>query len=139
MGPDKKDDERTGDAPFGDIEFQNYIGPGNVIDGKCSFKGTTLLAGSEMLGRIAASDNETEIYVGPKTKITGDIKGNRVVFGGVMDGTIDSPRLHIIKEGIFSGDIATDRGLSVEEGARLCARIKMRRKKKAKTGTRPKT
>jgi cytoskeletal protein CcmA (bactofilin family) len=129
MEHQKEDEKELPENPFESTEFVNYLGPGNVVEGKFSFKGRTLLKGSTVSGKITASDNETEIYVGPETHIRGDLKGNRVVFGGVMDGTIDAPRLVIARDGVFSGDISTDRGLSVEEGARLSAQISMKTKK----------
>ncbi len=68
----------------------------------------------------------------PSTKIEGDIRGERVVFGGLMNGTIDSASLSIIKEGVVAGRIATDRGLSIEQGARVSAEITMKKKRKSK-------
>lgn len=121
-----------GHTLFGDIEFQNYLGPGIIIEGTASFVGKTLLSGSSMIGNITGKGQETEIYVGPTTKIEGDIRGDRVVFGGVINGTIDSPRLSITKEGVVSGEITTNRGLSVEQGARISARITMKKKRKSK-------
>lgn len=132
MEQQKENEKELPVDPFENRDFVNYLGPGNVVEGKFSFKGRTLLKGSTVSGKIAASDNETEIYVGPETHIRGDLKGNRIVFGGVMDGTIDAPRLVIARDGVFSGDIATDRGLSVEEGAKLSAQISMKRKKTTK-------
>jgi cytoskeletal protein CcmA (bactofilin family) len=133
MDEHKPDDDRAfGDGFFGDIEFHNYLGPGNIVEGTVSFVGKTLLAGSAVLGNITGRGQETEIYVGPDTKIEGDIRGDRVVFGGLMNGTIDSPRLAVIKEGVVLGEITTDRGLSVERGARISARITMKKKRKSK-------
>jgi cytoskeletal protein CcmA (bactofilin family) len=132
MDEHETDYKTLGDGFFGDIEFHNYVGPGNIIEGKVSFVGRTLLSGSEVLGNITGRGQETEIYVGPNTKIDGDIRGDRVVFGGLIKGTIDSPSLSIIKEGVVAGEIATDRGLSVEQGARISAQISMKKKRKTK-------
>jgi cytoskeletal protein CcmA (bactofilin family) len=132
MDEHKIEDMTLGDGFFGDIEFHNYLGPGNIIEGKVSFVGRTLLSGSSVMGNITGHGREAEIYVGPNTKIEGDIRGDRVVFGGLMNGTIDSPSLSIIKEGVVAGEIATDRGLSVEQGARISAQITMKKKRKSK-------
>ncbi len=132
MDEHKQDDRAFGDGFFGDIQFHNYLGPGNVIEGTVSFVGKTLLSGSSVLGNITARGRETEIYVAPETRIEGDIRGDRIVFGGLMNGTIDSPRLAVIKEGVVLGEITTDKGLSVEPGARISARITMKRKKATK-------
>ena len=132
MDEQKTGDKLFGDGFYGDIEFNNYLGPGNSLEGKVSFVGRTLFSGSSMLGTITGRGNEAEIYVGPNSTIEGDIRGNRVVFSGRMNGTIDSPSLSITKEGIVAGKIATDRGLSVEPGARISAEISMKKKRKAK-------
>ena len=130
MDEQKTEDRSFGDGFFGDIEFLNYLGPGNIIEGKVSFVGRTLLSGSSVIGDITGKGRETEIYVGPSTKIEGDIRGERVVFGGMINGTIDSESLSIIKEGVVAGRIATDRGLSVEQGARVSAVITMKKRRK---------
>ena len=132
MNEAKPGDRAFGDGFFGDIEFHNYLGPGNVLEGTVCFVGKTLLSGSSVSGNITGRGQEAEIYVGPETKIDGDIRGDRIVFGGLMNGTIDSPKLSILKEGVVSGEIASDRGLSVEQGARISARITMLKKRKAK-------
>jgi cytoskeletal protein CcmA (bactofilin family) len=121
-----------GNGFFGDVEFQNYLGPGNVLEGTVFFEGRTLLSGSSVSGDVTGRGAGAEIYVGPDTTIEGDIRGDHVVFGGVMNGTIDSPRLAIIKEGVVKGEIATDRGLSIEQGARVSARIVMKKRRRSK-------
>jgi cytoskeletal protein CcmA (bactofilin family) len=132
MDEQKTADRAFGDGFFGDIEFSNYLGPGNIIEGTVSFVGKTLLSGSSVSGNITGRGRETEIYVGPDTRIEGDIRGDRVIFGGLMNGTIDSPSLSVIKEGVVMGEITTDRGLSVEQGARISAQITMKKKHKSK-------
>jgi cytoskeletal protein CcmA (bactofilin family) len=132
MSRDKEEVKKLGDGRFGDTEFVNYLGPGNFMEGKLSFSGRALLFGSSVLGNISAQDDETEIYIGPETKIEGDIKGQHIVFGGLMTGTIAAPQLDIIKEGVFSGEIITDRRLTIEDGAKLSAHINMKQKKKTK-------
>jgi cytoskeletal protein CcmA (bactofilin family) len=128
MNEDKPDGKAFGNGIFGDIEFHNYLGPGNILEGTVSFVGKTLLAGSSLSGNITGRGQEAEIYVGPDTKVEGDIRGGHVVFGGSMNGTIDSPRLSITREGIVSGEITSNRGLSIEQGARISARITMQKK-----------
>lgn len=130
MDEQKTEDRSFGDGFFGDTEFLNYLGPGNIIEGKVSFVGRTLLSGSSVIGDITGKGRETDIYVGPSTKIEGDIRGERVVFGGMINGTIDSESLSIIKEGVVAGRITTDRGLSVEQGARVSAVITMKKRRK---------
>lgn len=130
MDEQKTEDRSFGDGFFGDIEFLNYLGPGNIIEGKVTFVGRTLLSGSSVMGDITGKGRETEIYVSPSTKIEGDIRGERVVFGGMINGTIDSESLSIIKEGVVAGRIATNRGLSVEQGARVSAVITMKKRRK---------
>jgi cytoskeletal protein CcmA (bactofilin family) len=132
MDEQKTEDRSFGDGFFGDIEFLNYLGPGNIIEGKVSFVGRTLLSGSSVVGNVTGRGSEAEIYVSPNTKVEGDIRGERVVFGGLMNGTIDSPHLSIIKEGVVKGEITTDRGLSIEQGARVSAEITMKKRRKEK-------
>ncbi len=117
----------VGDGFFGDLEFHNYLGPGNVLEGKISFEGRTLLFGSSVSGDILGLGTDAEIYVGPNTRIEGDVRGDHVVFGGVINGTIHSPRLAIIKEGVVKGEITTTRRLSIERGAKVSARITMKK------------
>ncbi len=132
MDEGKPDDGTFGNNFFGDIEFNNYLGPGNMLEGTVTFTGKTLLAGSSVTGHITGNGREAEIYVGPETKIEGDIRGDRVFFDGIITGTIDSPKLSIGKEAIVSGEITSDRGLSVEPGAKVSAQITMRKKHKSK-------
>jgi cytoskeletal protein CcmA (bactofilin family) len=132
MNEGKPDGKAFGNGFFGDIEFHNYLGPGNILEGTVSFVGKTLLSGSSVSGNIAGRGQEAEIYVGPDTKVEGDIRGDRVVFAGSMNGTIDSPRLSITKDGIVSGEITSNRGLSIEQGARISARITMQKKRRSK-------
>ena len=131
MEEHKTEEPLLGDGFFGNIDFQNYLGPGNIIEGTFSFVGKTLISGSSVTGNITGKGRETEIYVGPNTRVEGDIKGERVVFGGTMNGTIDSPSLSIKKEGVIAGRIATDRRLTVEQGAKISARITMKKRRKA--------
>jgi cytoskeletal protein CcmA (bactofilin family) len=132
MDEGKPADGTFGNDFFGDIEFNNYLGPGNMLEGTVTFTGKTLLAGSSVSGNITGIGREAEIYVGPETKIEGDIRGDRVVFAGFINGTIDSLKLSIAKEGIVSGEIVCNRGLSIDPGAKVSARIEMRRKRKSK-------
>ena len=112
-----------------DLEFSNYFGPGNTLEGKLDFNGRIILDESFVNGKIKSSGKEGEVYVSPGTEIIGDVKSKGVVLGGTMEGKIEAKKVKVLDGASFSGQITTNKGLTVESGAKLSARIKMPKNK----------
>jgi cytoskeletal protein CcmA (bactofilin family) len=111
-------------------ELINYLGPGNVIDGKVVLKGRTIVEGAVIKGKIFSTTKDSELVIGPGSEITGEIKSESIILSGTIDGKISSRKVLIQKNGVLVGEITTNRGLEVEEGAKMSAKIRMKRKKK---------
>lgn len=112
-----------------DLEFSNYFGPGNTLEGKLDFKGRIFIDESTVYGKIKSSGGEGEIYLSPETKVLADLKSKVVVLGGAMEGKIEANKVKVVSEASFSGSIMTNRGLTVENGAKISARITMKKRK----------
>lgn len=111
------------------LEISNYLGPGNVLEGSLVFNGRILFDESYVNGKIKTSDKEGEVYISLGSQIVGDVKSKAVILGGAMEGKIEAKRVKVLDGASFSGQITTNRGLMVEDGAKLSARIKMQKKK----------
>jgi len=125
---DHEADRRENAAP----ELTSYIGPGNDLNGTLTFAGKTVIMGSTLKGTITATDDTGQLYFGPESEVDGDIEGTNVIMAGKMRGKIESPRVTLAATARFSGDIYTKKGLTVETGAKMSAKIKMKGKKKKK-------
>ncbi len=112
-----------------DLEFSNYFGPGNALEGTLNFNGRILLDESFVNGKIKTSDKDGEVYMSPGTEVIGDVKSKAVVLGGTMEGKIEAKKVKVLNGASFSGQITTNRGLTVESGAKISALIKMLKKK----------
>lgn len=111
------------------LEFSNYLGPGNALEGSLNFNGRILFDESYVNGKIKTSDKEGEVYISAGTQVVGDVKSKAVILGGAMEGKIEAKKIKVLDGSSFSGQITTNRGLMVESGAKLSARIKMSKKK----------
>lgn len=111
-------------------ESINYLGPGNVIDGKIVLKGRTIVEGSVIKGKIFSTAKDSELVIGPGSEISGEIKSESIVLNGAMEGKISSRRIVIQKNGVLVGEITTNRGLEVEVGAKMSATVRMKKKKR---------
>lgn len=96
---------------FGTIE--------TVIGGKTKIKGEIVCDGNlrvsgEVDGKINAGG---DVFVDEKSKVKGDVVGERVVVSGEVNGNVNGMAgLEIEKSGVVHGDLAGDK-LIIEEGA----------------------
>ena len=109
-----------------DEDLVNYLGPGNILEGKFNFRGGSIIIGTTINGKLNSENSDGELFIGPNSKVTGDIRAENIVLGGEMEGKIYSGKVKVIDGGVFSGDIWTNRGLTIESGAKISARIKMK-------------
>ncbi len=126
----KKDKYETEEAEEHVEELINYLGPGNHIDGKIVLQGRTIVQGSLIKGKIYSTAKNSELVVGAGSEITGEIKSESIVLNGTMEGKISSRKVLIQENGVFVGEVVTNRGLEVEPGAKLSAKIRMKKRKK---------
>jgi len=110
-------------------QISNYFGPGNALDGKLLINGEAYFEGSECSGKITAVTEDGALFFGAGTKIQCDVRAHQVVLGGTMEGKIEAERVRITEDGDFSGNIITRRGLTIDDGARLNAKISMKKKR----------
>jgi len=113
-------------------EFTSYIGPGNNLEGTMTFTGKTVIMGSTLKGTIASTDDVGQLYFGPESEVDGEVQGKNIIMAGKMRGSIESSQITLARTARFSGDIYTQKGLTVETGAKMNAKIKMKGKKKKK-------
>lgn len=116
-------------------ELTSYIGPGNDLSGTMTFAGKTVIMGSSLKGTITATDGAGQLYFGPQSEVDGEVEGKNVTMAGKMRGSIEAPRVTMTATARFSGDIYTKKGLTVETGAKMNAKIKMKGKRKKKKAT----
>jgi cytoskeletal protein CcmA (bactofilin family) len=91
----------------------NIISEGTSIKGDINASGDTRIDG-ELVGNITSKG---KLVVGPKGKITGEIRCNNVEVSGFIKGKVNSSELLIMKASSkIEGDIIAGK-LSVEPGA----------------------
>ena len=96
---------------FGVIE--TVIGGKTKVKGEINCEGPLRISG-EIDGKIATSG---DVFIDEKSKIKGDVVGERVVVAGEITGNVTGlAGLEIEKTGIVHGDLAGDK-LIIEEGA----------------------
>lgn len=97
----------------------DYMGINSVIGENTQFKGEIISRGSiriggEFEGKIIA---QGDVLIGEGSKVTGDVKGSKVIVSGDVNGNITSSNgLEITKTGKVYGDVDSDK-LIVDEGA----------------------
>lgn len=111
-------------------ELITYLGPGNLIEGNIVLSDRTIIEGSIIKGKIDSTAKNSELVIGPESEITGEIKSESIVLRGTMRGKIFSKKISIQKSGVFYGEIVTNRGLNVDVGANISAKIRMKKKKR---------
>ncbi|MBN1574014.1 MAG: polymer-forming cytoskeletal protein [Deltaproteobacteria bacterium] len=126
----KRENHTTDEESKGYVEESiNYLGPGNIIDGKIVLKGRTIVEGSVIKGKIYSTEKDSELVIGPGSEITGEIKSESIILNGTMDGKISSRKVLIQGNGVLVGEVITNRGLEVEVGAKMSATVRMKKKK----------
>ena len=98
-------------------ELITYLGPGNYIEGDIVLSERTIIEGAIINGEIDSTAKNSELIIGPETEITGEIKSESLILSGTVRGKIFSKKVTIQKDGVFYGDIVTNRGLNVEVGS----------------------
>lgn len=92
----------------------------SVVSAECYFQGTLSVQGSLRVdGTLEGSvDNARHVIVGNDGKIIGDVTGEVVVCGGVIEGNVCAEMLEVLGEAYIKGDIRAKK-MSVEEGGRI--------------------
>ena len=92
----------------------------SVVSAECYFQGTLSVQGSLRVdGTLEGSvDNARHVIVGTDGKIIGDVTGEVVVCGGVIEGNVCAEMLEVLGEAYIKGDIRAKK-MSVEEGGRI--------------------
>ncbi len=132
MSKKKDQQKQNGDFPDQKVELITYIGPGNSIEGKVVFADRTIVEGAVIKGKIDSTATDSELVIGKGSEIIGDIKAESIILNGTMQGKVISRKISIQEEGVFTGEIETDRGLNVNTGAKIFAKIKMKKRTKKK-------
>lgn len=106
-----------------DVSINTLIGPGAKFNGDINVDGFIRIDG-DVDGNIETSSN---IIIGEKARIRGNITSVTAVIGGIVEGNIfSSEKLKILNSASVIGDIMTKR-LQVEENVLLhghCISIK---------------
>ncbi len=123
---------QNGDFSEQKVEQITYIGPGNSFEGKLVLTNRTIIDGAFIKGKINSTATDSELVIGAGSKIVGDIKAESIILIGTMQGKIISKKVSIKEKGVFTGEIETDRGLQVDTGAKIFAKIKMKKRTKKK-------
>ena len=95
----------------------------SVVSAECYFQGTLNVQGSLRLdGTLeGAVDNARHVIVGDGGKIVGDVTGEIVVCGGIIEGNVCANMLEVLGKASIVGDIRAKK-MIVEEGGRIDGR-----------------
>jgi cytoskeletal protein CcmA (bactofilin family) len=101
---------------------RSYLGPGCVLDGEISGKGSLECHGS-VTGRI---ELDGDIVIGQRGNAKADLHGSKVIVEGVLVGNAHgSDRVEVGAAGQVTGDIRAPR-VSFGEGAIFEGNVEMR-------------
>ncbi|MCX5750215.1 MAG: polymer-forming cytoskeletal protein [Candidatus Saganbacteria bacterium] len=101
--------------------IDTIIGEETFFKGEIKAKGPLRICG-QVEGRI---NSESEVFLGEKSKVRGDIHGGRVVVSGEVFGNIIATSgLEILKHGKVHGDITADK-LTMEEGTTYKGKVRV--------------
>ena len=94
-----------------DISINTLIGPGSFVSGDIKINGFIRIDG-DIKGKIESSSN---IIIGERAKIQGNITASSIVVGGIVLGDITAPkRIKLLSNSVVIGDIMT-KSLQIEE------------------------
>lgn len=120
------------DFPYQKVEQITYLGPKNSFEGKIVFTHRTIVDGAFIKGKIDSTATDSELVIGPGSNIIGDIKAESLILNGTMQGKIISQKISIQEKGVFSGEIETNQGLNIDTGAKILAKVRMKKRTKKK-------
>ncbi len=99
--------------------FDTLIGRTTEIVGRLVLQDSVRVDGKVHGSIEAQSDRNITVAVGPTGEVTGDIRANRVIVAGRVQGNIEaSERAELQKDCVVMGDISYG-SISVEHGARI--------------------
>ena len=102
-------------ATLKDISINTLLGAGSVIRGDLAVSGFARVDG-DIDGSFEASGR---VIIGENSRIRGDVRGQAVTVGGVVEGDVIAPEgVDILSTGAVIGDVITKR-LSVAESVLL--------------------
>ena len=94
-----------------DISINTLIGPGSFVSGDIKINGFIRIDG-DIKGKIESSSN---IIIGERAKIQGNITASSIVVGGIVLGDITAPKgIKLLSNSAVIGDIMT-KSLQIEE------------------------
>ena len=94
-----------------DISINTLIGPGSFVSGDIKINGFIRIDG-DIKGKIESSSN---IIIGERAKIQGNITASSIVVGGIVLGDITAPKgIKLLSTSVVIGDIMT-KSLQIEE------------------------
>ena len=96
-----------------DISINTLIGPGSFVSGDIKINGFIRIDG-DIKGKIESSSN---IIIGERAKIQGNITASSIVVGGIVLGDITAPKgIKLLSNSVVIGDIMT-KSLQIEDDA----------------------
>ena len=96
-----------------DISINTLIGPGSFVSGDIKINGFIRIDG-DIKGKIESSSN---IIIGERAKIQGNITASSIVVGGIVLGDITAPKgIKLLSTSVVIGDIIT-KSIQTEDDA----------------------
>ena len=96
-----------------DISINTLIGPGSFVSGDIKINGFIRIDG-DIKGKIESSSN---IIIGERAKIQGNITASSIVVGGIVLGDITAPKgIKLLSTSAVIGDIIT-KSIQIEDDA----------------------
>lgn len=94
-----------------DISINTLVGPGSFVSGDVKINGFIRVDG-DINGRIESSSN---VIIGDRAKIKGDIHAKSIVIGGIVLGNITAPNgIKLLSNSVVIGDLIT-KSIQIEE------------------------
>ena len=94
-----------------DISINTLIGPGSFVSGDVKINGFIRVDG-DIDGKIETSSN---VIIGEKARIRGNIDASSVVIGGIVIGDITAPKgIKLLSNSVLIGNVTT-KSIQIEE------------------------
>ena len=102
-------------AAVKDISINTLIGAGSLVRGELNVSGFVRIDG-DLDGNLQASGR---VIIGENSRIRGDVRGQMVTIGGIVEGNVIAPEgVDILPSGMVLGDVLTKK-LTVAESVLL--------------------